>query len=338
MYASPGARDFRDDHPGAFTAGGLSGTGMFGLFLTTLFVDDTAIFQYRGEEDVSGRRAVRWDYRVPAMLSGFTIQLDFSKGKVAMKGSFWADPDTLDLLWLEVQADEIPPNLQLVSAVQTIDYARTRIGRHDIVLPQTAILRMVETSGVESRNLLEFTHCRSFTTETKLSFEAPSETPGEASPPKLEHPPIPAGLTVAIELWEPVTAKQPVGSLIEARVAADVKAKGKIVLRAGAVVRGRIRRLERQDAYFIVGLEFTEIETGAGTARFYANVLEIDKRAKFVLHTVTRGPRRQIQTENMYLTRYLPGVASFFVEGSDLSLPKGFKSVWKTTYPRTPAR
>src|SRR5207248_1851598 len=150
---------------------------------------------------------LRWDYRVPLRQSGFTIQLGFAHGQVAMKGSFRADPKTLDLLWLEVQADEIPPNLQLVSVVHTIDYARTRIGDRDIVLPQTAEMRMVETSGADNRNLLEFTHCRSFTTESKLSFEAPSaaaggEAPGgEAPSRRVERAPIPPGLTVSIELW-----------------------------------------------------------------------------------------------------------------------------------------
>jgi hypothetical protein len=86
-----------------------------------------------------------------------------------------------------------------------------------------------------------------------------------------------------------------VGSLIEARVSADVKEKGKVVLPAGAVVRGRIRRLEREQGYYIVGLEFTHVETGAGPARFYANLLAIDKRAKFVLHTLSRGPRQQMR-------------------------------------------
>jgi hypothetical protein len=255
-----------------------------------------------------------------------------------MKGSFWADPETLDLLWLEVQADEIPPNLQLVSAVQTIDYARTRIGERDIILPQTAAMHMVESSGAESRNQLEFTHCRSFTTESKLSFEAPPETPGPPSASKTELAPIAAGLTVGIELWSPVTGGQPVGSLIEARVSADVTQRGKVLLPAGAVVHGRIRRLEREEGYSIVGLEFTEIETGNGPARFYANLLDLDKRAKFVLRNRTRGPRGQMQSEEIYLSRYLPGVASFFVEGAALNLPKGFKSTWKTTDPRSPPR
>ena len=153
----------------------------------------------------------------------------------------------------------------------------------------------------------------------------------------IERAPVPPGLTVAIELWSPVTGGEPVGALIEARVSADVKEKGKVVLPAGAVVRGRIRRLERQEGYYIVGLEFTDIETETGPARFYANLVDIDKRAKFVLHKVLRSPRREMLSEDIYLTRYLPGVASFFVEGAALNLSRGFKSVWKTTNPRSPA-
>ena len=47
-----------------------------------------------------------------------------------------------------------------------------------------------------------------------------------------------------------------------------------------------------------MGLEFTEIETAAGLARFYANLQDIDKRAKFVLHNLTRGARGQLQKED----------------------------------------
>src|SRR5262249_6183289 len=115
MYASPGARNFRDRDPHAFAAGGLSGTGMFGRFLRTIFVSDNAMSQYRGEEEVAGRRAVRYDYRVPVSLSGYSVQMEFATGQVGMKGSFWADPETLDLLWLEVEADDISPNLLLAS-------------------------------------------------------------------------------------------------------------------------------------------------------------------------------------------------------------------------------
>jgi hypothetical protein len=336
LYASPGARDFSDEHPSSFAAGGLSGTGIFGLFLRTLFVQDNAMMQYRGEEDFAGHHAVRYDYRVPTILSGFNIQLSSGAGRVATKGSFRVDPETLNLLSLEVEADDIPPNLRVVSIVQRVEYASTRIGDRDTVLPESAEMHLVEMSGAESHNFLDFTHCRSFAAESKLTFEAPTETPSSASGPRAEKAPIPAGLTVTMELSAPITQKQAVGSLVQARVAADVKDKNKVVLRAGAAVRGRIRRLESQSGYYIVGLEFTDIETEGGPARFYANLQDVDKRAHVVLRRQTREARG-VKVEETYLPE-LPGVASFFVEGADLTLPEGFQSVWKTTSPRSASR
>src|SRR5581483_5401484 len=77
MYGAPGARTFQNDDPAAFTGGGLSGTGLFALHLRTIFVNDNAMSQYRGEESIGGHRAVRYDYRVPITLSGWTIRLEY---------------------------------------------------------------------------------------------------------------------------------------------------------------------------------------------------------------------------------------------------------------------
>src|ERR1044071_5732353 len=45
LYAPPGARSFEADNPALLAAGGLSGTGQFGLFLQALFVNDSGTFQ-----------------------------------------------------------------------------------------------------------------------------------------------------------------------------------------------------------------------------------------------------------------------------------------------------
>src|SRR5262249_4979664 len=150
----------------------------------------------------------------------YSVQMEFATGQVGMKGSFWADPETLDLLWLEVEADDISPNLLLASVTQTIDYARTRIGMRDVILPQSAKIRLVRLDGRESRNIVEFTHCRSFRAESTLSFD--TETPLAASvlpaagSPKPDEEPVPPGLIVPLELWEPITDEQTVGALISA--------------------------------------------------------------------------------------------------------------------------
>jgi hypothetical protein len=147
--------------------------------------------------------------------------------------------------------------------------------------------------------------------------------------PPSEVRPIPEGLTLTIELAMPITETLAVGSLLEASVAADVRERGRIVIPGGTAVRGRLRRLEREGEYWAVGLEFTEIEMTAGPARFYANVQDLDKQggSQFLL-------RPKGKTE-VFLP-YLPGVAQFFAP--QLPLPKGFKTVWKTTSPRSANR
>src|SRR5690242_6420749 len=69
LYAAPGDLDFREDRPSAFVAGGLSASGLFGMFLHAIFVNDLGLFTWKGEEELGGRRSVRYDYRVPALTS-----------------------------------------------------------------------------------------------------------------------------------------------------------------------------------------------------------------------------------------------------------------------------
>jgi hypothetical protein len=330
LYSSPGAKGFQAEDPGSFTGHGLSGTGAFGLFLKTLFVNDNGMFTYAGEETFRRRTALKWDYRVPAMLSGYTMHLTYSRGTVGMRGSFLVDAETLDLLSLTVNASEIPSNLPLLSATQTVDYARARIGERDVVLPQSASMKVVDDDGAHSRNEVEFTHCQSFLVESTLSFTAPTDGPALTALPKEEARPIDTGLTVTVELPGAVTEAHTLGALIEGRVVADVRDRGRVAVAAGSALRGRLRRLEQLEGRWAIGLEFTHIETAAGPVRFYANLVDVEQTGGAVF--IVRDPKKE---EELYLP-YLPGVAQFFLP--ELPLPKGFKTVWKTTSPRPASR
>jgi hypothetical protein len=332
LFASPGDRSFQAESPMAFTGHGLAATGAFALFLRTLFVNDNGQFQWVGEEEFRARKALKWNYRVPLTSSGYEVTLEFSRGRVAMRGYMLVDAETMDLIRLVVDVDDIPPNLPLVSATQTIDYAPTRIGDRDVVLPQSGTMALVEETGASSRNEVAFTHCQSFRVESTLSFTATDAGPATASRPPEPVRPIAAGLVVAVELVAPVTERHTVGGLIEGRVVADARERGRTAIPAGSAVRGRIRRLERDGDYWIVGLEFTEIETVSGPARFYANIQELDKAsgATFFLKTKMKD-----RTEEQSLG-YLPGVAHFYAP--KLPLATGFKTVWKTTSPRSATR
>jgi hypothetical protein len=151
---------------------------------------------------------------------------------------------------------------------------------------------------------------------------------------------VPALLKVTLQLKTPITDASAVGAMVQARVVDDVRRKGNIVLRDNAVVHGRIRRLERYQGggYFIVAVEFTEVETDGTSMRFYADLLSMDKRPEiqpnltewvFLRRPPSKGGSYFPSTEKITLPE-LPGIAAFFVHGSNFTIPLGFRTVWRT--------
>lgn len=351
LFASPGARQFTDQHPSAFSSSGMMADGFFALYLKSVLLDKAATHRYRGEANLAGRRQVRYDFELPVMMSGFTIHMAEGSGTVGLKGSLWADPESFDVLRLEIHADQIPTNLPISESTTVIDYARTRVGAEEVLLPQSGEARLVRFTGEESLNLTELTHCRSFGARSTLTFDAGSspraDGPGEAvAAPQEAGPPVrhvlERGLVVVVKLATAITDKAAVGSLIEGTVAGNVNYRGKVVVSDGATVTGRIRRLERSkdgSGFFIVGLEFTEIASGGARQRFYADLQDYDGAAgpgKLMMASRTRTPSLfdggteiKTATESVRIPD-LPGVGSFFVRGQHLDLPKGFRMVWKT--------
>jgi hypothetical protein len=271
-------------------------------------------------------------------------------GMVGEEGSLWADPQSLDLIRIESHAKEIPPYLPVEESSTKVNYARTRIGEYNVLLAQQADIDLVLSTGGESYDRLEFTHCRAFSAESTLRFDPESQELGQPSPPNtpavLSLPvgpgrAVPALLRITVQLTTPITDKDAVGTLIQGKVSDDVRHKGKIVIPNGSMVRGRIRRLERyqesRGGDFIVGLEFTEVETNDGSMRFYADLLRLDEgpgiRPTLSEQVVVRsGGGYQITPQTITLPE-LPGVASFFVQGHAFTVPSGFRMVWRTRGP-----
>jgi hypothetical protein len=346
-YGAPGDRNLSADNPAEFIGSGMIGNGTFAMDLNNIF--EAATFTYRGEEAVGSRMAVRYDFRLSAMMKAFAISIQGGYGTVGQKGSLWADPQSLDLLRLESSADEIPPYLPVEVQSTKMNYARTRIGDYDVLLAQQADLHMLESSGEENYDRLEFTHCRAFSAQSAIHFDPepqePAKTPPPAPPtvvvPEGASDAVPAFLPITIELTTPITDKDTVGRLIEGRVSGDVLRKGKVIIPKGSLVRGRIRRLERYQGRpigggdFIVGLEFTEVEAVGGPLRFYADLLRMERRpgvrptlSERVLVRDAWGAYEAAE-ETITLPE-LPGVASFFVSGTSFTLPSGFRMFWRT--------
>jgi len=88
LFASPGDRKFSERHPLSFGGVGALGNGLFGLYLRGILLNDFVTSEYHGEEEVAGRRLARYDYRVPPIWSGQTIQTPEGSGQVGLHGSY----------------------------------------------------------------------------------------------------------------------------------------------------------------------------------------------------------------------------------------------------------
>lgn len=346
LFASPGGRKFSEQHPITYVGSGLMGTGTFAAYLKTALLSSSVSYEYAGEEEIGGRRVARYNYRLPLMWSGQVIKIPEGSGTVGLHGAYWVDAASYDVVRLDVIAEDIPPTLPITEMTTSIRYAPVRVG-NDLVLllPESAESRITRFSGKVDFNRMEFTHCRVFGAETTVSFGDGTEAEPRFGVSSVDDTlrTLPAGLQIAVKLATRISGDMTVGTLIDGAVAGNVTAKGKVIVAAGSPVLGRVRRLERYTnpfPYFVVGLEFTEVQAEGIRYRFYADPVEIEPVAgieqklatkdSYEARVLPRGGRSARQTEESLFLPDLPGVAAFFFKGDTLNLPQGFRTVWKT--------
>jgi len=343
LFASPGDRKFSEQPPLTYAGSGMLGNGLFGLYLKDILLNGYATTSYKGEEDVAGRSLARYDYQLSPAFSGQTIQILEGSGSVGLKGSFWVDPQTYDVTRLELNADAIPPSLPISRLNMSVNYGRTLLTNQvTVLLPETADVQLVKNSGEISHDQVAFTQCRVFGAESTIDFNATTEgQQARFGAFSLDNTlrRLPGGLQVAVKLRSRVSSDLVVGTLIDGVVAGDVKDKHAVVIPAGSPVRGRIRRMERYTdpfVYFVVGIEFTEVEVEGMRHIFDADLAGID-RVPGVELTLSAGnngaenPRTlSTVTRERIVVHNLPGVATFFFKGDPLDLPANFRTVWKT--------
>jgi len=348
LFASPGGRKFSAEHPVSYVGSGMIGDSIFAMYMKDILLSEPVSNTYKGEEEAGGRRLARYDYRLPLMWSGQSIHIPEGSGRVGLHGSYWVDPKTYEVILLKLVADDIPPSLPITEMATSIAFGRTRLSDGRVLmLPESAKTHMTRFTGEIRNNRIEFTHCQAFGAETKLSFDA---SDGAEQTPRFGVSSIddtlralPAGLTVAVRLRTQISGEMAVGTLIDGVIAGDVSAKHKVMIRAGAPVQGRIRRLEHYAdpfPYFVVALEFTEVEVEGIRYRFYADPLDVEPipgvepwlrtQEKHEMTEFFDRARMLYQSrENVFLYD-LPGVVSFFFKATKLDLPQGFRTVWKT--------
>jgi hypothetical protein len=342
IYSWPGADQFEDRDITEMVSANAISNGSFAADIRSVLVDNDSIIAWHGEEEKFGRRTLRWDYRIPYNLSGWSVTYGTHTGRVSAIGSFWADAESLDLLRLETNGDDIPPDLPFAAIKNTLDYARVHLGLQDLLLPRSAELVLTMLDGQQSRNRTEFSHCREFAAQTTLRFEAAPESDTAAAAIGISEVSLPVGLRLSLRLAQAVDSDQTrVGDAISAIVDDPAQYKGKTVVPKGAVLRGHIRQFERSSTpreHYIVSLEFTDLDFPGHHARFFGELDAVEpvanlawslstSRTKILDHGYWTGIRSETET---YAPIPVPGVSTFFIEGARFRLHEGLRMTWRT--------
>jgi hypothetical protein len=337
MFSWPGESEFRSSNVGDVVTTGAIGSGNFAAHARSTFISNTATFTYAGKEQIEARELERFDYRVPLSLSGYTVKMATRKAIVPYHGSIWVDPETLDLVRLDVHADMIPPSLGLTGVETELWYGRTRIGDSDFLLPRLGITTLTHLSSDESRNEITFSECRQYSGESVLSFEAPDTAlAGPARP--LDIITLPEGVEFEVALETGIEAgRTAVGDEVRARVQKDAKLKKQVVVPKGALVTGRVRHLEKIGKgypYFIVAVQFDRIEYENWRAEITPKLQRFNSYlgggGRATRDPSALYPRGGVDIVTLPHLEFIPGVGVFYVKGGKLIIPAGSRMTWET--------
>lgn len=341
LFAWEGEGRFEDQSIGAALPYGVVSNGEYTLHARAVFTDGYATIHFVGREVLNGQDALRWSFVIPLFGSGWTISNRGRHVRAGSHGSFWVDPKTLDVMRLDMHADDLPVDFANTAAATWIDYGRVQLGSRDVLLPQTAGLLLDEKSGKrklkQNLNLLVFSHCRQYSADSRVSFDAGKaipDMPGRATTKEME---LPAGLVLSLRLSTPIdSSTTAVGDRVNAITTAEIN-HGKIIVPAGAAVHGRVRRMEKREGppvQYALGLEFSELELNAQRIRFFGALERLEPAVKGLREIAGVGPveyRGSPDSEaQIYNVPDIPGVATLIIDGARFNIPAGATMIWRT--------
>ena len=171
------------------------------------------------------------------------------------------DPDSLDLVRLDLAAEDIPEVLGLQSATKTIEYQRAKIGALDFLSPKNSELAMADFNRVENRNRTTFHDCRQYSGESVLSFDDPPPETRPDDAPAIATVELPENFSAQLSLLTPINSDTAaVGDPIQVKLEENVKSGHKLIAPKGAILTGRIIQLHRRQQTFHLGLALQSLD------------------------------------------------------------------------------
>jgi hypothetical protein len=168
--------------------GGATSSGEFGSMMREIFEPKSGTrFQWDRWATLRGRRMHVFAYNVLKANSQWSISYEKRLQIVpGYRGLIYVDRDTMAVMRITLEAEDIPPSFPIQEARTRLDYDFSKIGDSEFVLPLMAEMRMRE-GKLMVKNEVEFRLYRRFSADAAITFETPeplSEDKTKEQPPK----------------------------------------------------------------------------------------------------------------------------------------------------------
>ena len=344
-FAWLGNSSFESGTPTAVVGHGAGFGGDFADSRNLIFKNESTGISYAGSETMEDRPALRYEFQVPRDRGGLWVGVGNQQGRAAVRGSFWIQPETLDLIRIDLERYDIPAHLERKSVVVRTMYWRVRIGEKSVLLPRNSEFLLTSRDDVVRRNSTLYLNCREYKVESNINFGADPTAPDRETR-------IAAGLELHLELGKAVDPhRTAIGEPVRATV---LKAAGSVP--KGAEVKGRVIRIIRYGDHIplpnrasrrrgprrsktvapvwgrhadevLIGIEFATIEFRGSRAPFVAALMGLVSQPGASVPPV----RSFGYFEDGGVVRLdAPGTAHIYLSAEDSVLPRGVVMNWVT--------
>jgi hypothetical protein len=229
LFAWPG-QSFEERSVIDMVGHGFISDGDFATMLNNVFIGRGAQITYVGPEAANGRDLLRYDFHIPVMSSGWHMYGNGRNGIMGALGSFWLDAESLDLVRMRFDAEDLPVWSSEKSIGEDVTYAPVVIGDSRLLLPASARITAVDFSDRKVQNHIAFTDWHKYSSESTISF--------------------PAGMTVSVHLEKAIV-------LSRAAIGDEIVA----VIPGGGKLKGVVRSLDShndREFWWLLGIEFAQ--------------------------------------------------------------------------------
>ena len=335
---------FQSRNPTAMVGYGAGFGGDFADNRDLVFKSNWTRISYAGRVTIDGLPALRYEYDNPR--GALAVINGDQSGFAAARGAFWVDPETLDLLQIDIEGYNIPSNLAVRSISDRTMYRRALIGKHIVLLAHNSEFRLTDADGTVKRNASIFSNCREYTADSTVTFG--SSPTLRLPPPTMENSHVQPGLQLQLVLDRTLDANEAAaGDPIRAHI---LKSVGSIP--RGAHVYGRVKRIinfndqiplprpgqppptpkhavwGRHPGEVLIQIEFSQIEYRRSRAPFIARLIDLESQPGKRATEIRSFGYLEDDAVVMYDP---PGTASIYVSKESPVIGRGVIMQWVTT-------